>query len=500
MIKFKDIYFQYQSNYPKTLINFILKKDKNHSLNKKSINDNLKKIIKFEDTSYLNDIFSNENKVHMKEILKEDIKRISFDYNKILLELDSFYEKSFNNASFNQKEITKELNKFDKEFQKYNLPFIYYNISFILDFKRTINNELKLFYEKEKSGEYVDLNEVNKRMNKYFINLKETIKGLEESLSIDIDTYLNNLITRINEEYKIIFENKDNFKITIPNWTKGLLFCLPWIIGFCIFTVYPLIQTFVFSFNYVVPTSDGFRMDGVGFTNYINLFTKDTDFINAIGDYLVEMIIYVPVITVVSLLLALLLNTKVKGTGFFRTIFFLPVIITSGPVLQILMEQGVTSIPGLSEIINLDEISQGLPRFLQTALDIITNEFIVILWFCGIQILVFMTGLQKIDKGVYEAANIDGAGKWEKFWKVTLPAINPTIVINVVFTVVMQSIFALNPIILKIQQDMNDTSGERGYGYSSAMAFTYFLIMIIVLVIFVLIFKSKNKKIKKVGA
>ena len=85
MIKFKDIYFQYQSNYPKTLINFILKKDKNHSLNKKSINDNLKKIIKFEDTSYLNDIFSNENKVHMKEILKEEIKRISFDYSKILL-------------------------------------------------------------------------------------------------------------------------------------------------------------------------------------------------------------------------------------------------------------------------------------------------------------------------------------------------------------------------------------------------------------------------------
>ena len=101
---------------------------------------------------------------------------------------------------------------------------------------------------------------------------------------------------------------------------------------------------------------------------------------------------------------------------------------------------------------------------------------------------------QKGYKGVYEASAIDGANKWEQFWKVTFPAINPTIIINVVFTTVMQSIFALNPIILKIQSDMNDTSEGKGYGYSSALAFTYFLVMIIVLVIFVLIFKRKEKK------
>ena len=261
--------------------------------------------------------------------------------------------------------------------------------------------------------------------------------------------------------------------------------------------MYPLITTMIFSFSSVELKPSGFETEFIGFTNYINIFTKDTDFIYAISDYVVEIIIYVPLITIFSLMIALLLNAKVKGTGFFRTIFFLPVIITSGPVMKILIEQGVTSIPGLAEIINLEEISAKLPHFLQSALNVLTNEFIMILWFCGIQILVFLTGLQKIDKGVYEAANIDGASRWERFWKVTLPAINPTIVINVVFTIVMQSLFALNPIILKIQSDMNDSSGIKGYGYSSAIAFSYFLVMIVLLVIFVLIFKRRDKKVRK---
>ena len=193
----------------------------------------------------------------------------------------------------------------------------------------------------------------------------------------------------------------------------------------------------------------------------------------------------------------MLLNTKIKSKGFFRTIFFFPVIITSGPVIKILMEQGVTAMTGVNTLLDVEVVTAQMPELVRIAFNMLTNEFIMILWFSGIQILVFVTGLQKIDKGVYEASAIDGANKWEQFWKVTLPAINPTIVINVVFTTVMQSIFALNPIILKIQADMNDTSEGKGYGYSSALAFTYFIIMIAVLVIFVLIFMKKNKRSKE---
>ena len=256
----------------------------------------------------------------------------------------------------------------------------------------------------------------------------------------------------------------------------------------------------MFSFSNVELSPDGFKTTSVGFANYTKLFAGNiaTATWDDFRDYVVEMVVYVPLITIFSLVLAMLLNTKIKARGFFRVIFFFPVIITSGPVIKILIEQGVTSMPGIKTLIDVDAIMATLPDFAKTAFNILTSEFTMILWFSGIQILVFITGLQKIDKGVYEAAAIDGASKWEQFWKVTLPAINPTIVINVVFTLVMQSIFALNPIIIKIKEYMNDTTAGMGYGLSSALAFSYFILMIVLLVIFVLIFKKHEKKNKEV--
>ena len=206
---------------------------------------------------------------------------------------------------------------------------------------------------------------------------------------------------------------------------------------------------------------------------------------------------YVPVITVVSLILAMLLNSKLKGTGFFRTIFFLPVIITSGPVIGIFIDQGVASFPGIESLINFDAMAGTVPQFLIDALQFLTGEFIMILWFSGIQILVFMTGLQKMDKNMYEAAQIDGASKWETFWKLTLPALNPTIVLNVVFTVVIQSVFSLNPIISRISKYMNESGEGGGYGYASATAWIYFVVMLVLLGLFILVFKKHERRVKR---
>lgn len=278
---------------------------------------------------------------------------------------------------------------------------------------------------------------------------------------------------------------------------SGLVFILPWLIGFAVFVAYPIIQTLVFSFSDVTIRPGEIVTEGVGFKNYAYALITDTAFSEALGDYAMEIILYVPVITVVSLILAMLLNSKLKGTGIFRTIFFLPVIITSGPVIEIFITQGVASFPGIEKLINFTELAETLPQFLIDALQFLTSEFIMILWFSGIQILVFMTGLQKLDKSMYEAAKIDGATKWEMFWKLTLPALNPTIVLNVVFTVVMQSIFSLNPIIKKIQNDMHGSGDGAGYGYASAMAWIYFIVMLAILGVAVLIFKKHEKKVKK---
>jgi len=285
-------------------------------------------------------------------------------------------------------------------------------------------------------------------------------------------------------------------KLTLPEAMNGVLFLLPWLLGFLLFTFYPIIETLIYSFSDVSITIDGIKTNFIGFSNYIYAFTQDTDFTGAIENYLIQILLYVPIITVISLILALLLNTKVKGTGFFRTIFFLPVIVTSGPVIKIFIDQGVASFPNVENLIDFNQLSLVLPAFLVTAIKFLTSEFVMILWFSGIQILVFMTGLQKIDKSVYEAASIDGASKWESFWKVTLPAINPVIVINVVFTVVMQSVFSLNPVIKKIQEDMKGTGQGQGYGYASAMAWLYFILMIVILLFFVLVFKKHNHRRK----
>ncbi len=233
----------------------------------------------------------------------------------------------------------------------------------------------------------------------------------------------------------------------------------------------------------------------VGFENFRAVLFDDPDFRNALRTYLIQMVVYVPIIIVVSLVIALLLNTIRKGKGFFRTIFFLPVIISSGPVIKQFIDQGVASFPGGQDVINIDALNTMLPSFMVEIATTFIDSFIMILWFTGIEILIFLVGLQKLDKSMYEAAKIDGASSWECFWKITLPALNPIIVINVIFAVIMQSMFDLNPIISKIRADMYAV--EFGFGYAAAEAWIYFVILLLVLGIYVLIFIRKpSRKVK----
>lgn len=275
---------------------------------------------------------------------------------------------------------------------------------------------------------------------------------------------------------------------------NGLSFTSLWIIGFLVFTLYPLIQTFQLSLNEVTLATDGIKTSYLGLENYKRALLLDSTFTNAVFEYLSQIIVYVPVIVVFSMMIAILLNTKIKGRGIFRTIFFLPVIITSGPVINKLVSQGASSLPGINNFINLEMLSENLPAFIADTLLFLISSFVMILWFSGIQILIFLAVLQKMDKNMYEAASIDGASAWESFWKLTLPALNPSIVVVVIFTVVMQSLFTLNPVITKIQDDMHKTG--YGYGYASAMAWIYFVVLSVVLVLFTLLVMKREKKIK----
>ena len=453
-----------------------------------------KKVERYEDVSYLHDQVGEETRALLE---KEYLAAIENEKKHIKETRD--FLKSLQNEHINpekaleKKELKQPLTQLKKLCEETALASRLVLATRLYEFPGVLNNVLDRYFAKANSEEYLDLEAFHKEFKGLFDETFEVLDQIEEALSLEGPQYVERVLHYVDECSNVLFQEQSHGPFRIPDWAKGVLFCAPWIIGFLVFTLYPLIQTIIFSFSNVSLSTEGFKTTWAGWTNYANVFTSDTDFLIALKNYLIQMLVYVPLITIFSLMLAMLLNTNIKGRGFFRVIFFFPVIITSGPVIKILLEQGVTAMPGLTNLFDIETMTASLPDFLRTAINILTSEFVMILWFSGIQILVFLTALQKIDKSVYEASAIDGANRWEQFWKVTLPAVNSSIVINVVFTTVMQSIFALNPIILKIQADMNDTAEGKGYGYSSALAFSYFLVMIVVLVVFVLIFMRKGR-------
>jgi ABC-type sugar transport system permease subunit len=192
------------------------------------------------------------------------------------------------------------------------------------------------------------------------------------------------------------------------------------------------------------------------------------------------------------LIIALFLNLKFKFKGVFRTIFFLPVVITSGPVIQELTAQGATSAPGLQNLTTVVNFVSELPRYLRGPVEYLLTSFILILWFSGVQILIYLSSLQKIDRSVYEAASIDGASAWESFWKITLPSLSTTTIIIAIYSIITLSHFSENKVIRYIYSQTYSVDG--GFGYASAMSFLYFIVLVVLLavVFFALNFQSKR--------
>jgi len=182
--------------------------------------------------------------------------------------------------------------------------------------------------------------------------------------------------------------------------------------------------------------------------------------------------------------------------GVFRLIFFLPVIIASGPVMAQLADQGAATIPSMNTVMIYQVLNGFLPGMIAEAITNLFDNMIMILWYSGVQILLFLAAIQKIDKSLYEAAKIDGSSSWEEFWKITLPTIKPMVLLTAVYTVIFLSNNEQNGLIVLIQSAMFDVS--RGYGYASAMAWMYAVIVtVIVALVAVLLITKKDAYAKK---
>ncbi|MBZ4665288.1 sugar ABC transporter permease [Mahella sp.] len=276
---------------------------------------------------------------------------------------------------------------------------------------------------------------------------------------------------------------------------NGYLFIMPWLVGFVLLTAYPLFYSLYLSFHKVKITADaGIVADYIKFANYKDAFFTDVQFVDTLLSYALEITISVPIILVFALIISILLNSNIKFKGLFRGLFFLPVIITSGPVLNELMNQGATTMPGFNDMFStsIEAMLNNLPLFIANPLNYVITNIIMILWFSGIQILIFLAALQKIDPSVYEAAKVEGATMWEIFWKIMLPELRPMIVINAIYTIVAMSTFSVNEVAALMAEYM--FKANMGFGYTSALAWIYLIVIALVLGLYVLILMPREKK------
>jgi oligogalacturonide transport system permease protein len=278
-------------------------------------------------------------------------------------------------------------------------------------------------------------------------------------------------------------------------WLFGYLFIGLWILGFVVFTLVPVGQSLYYSLTSYKVTSEGLEGSFIGFKNYIDIIIKDVYYIEALFNYFSNLTVMLVAIIVFAVMIAMLLNRKFHLRGFWRTIYFLPVIISSGPVLKKLTENGALAIAGDEGSGLLSILTNAIPLILSETIGTVFEKIVIILWFTGVPVLLFLAGLQKINPHLYEAAKVDGASGWEIFWKIILPDLKPLININIIFIVVSLSLFSSNEIMYLIDQKK-----LVQFGYSNAMTWLYFLITAIFLGLYLLIlngssFKRKNKSI-----
>lgn len=270
---------------------------------------------------------------------------------------------------------------------------------------------------------------------------------------------------------------------------NGYLFIAPWLVGFLVFVARPFLSSIRLAFSEVNMMA-GFELEFIGWENFKEAFVVDEAFVPTLVAVIQRNLIDVPIILTFALFTAFLVHQKIRGVGFFRAVFFLPVVIASGLVVEQLFKQDVGSV-NLEAVVGLDVptlVYRFLPvQFADIVIDVMTR-LTLILWRSGIQILLFLAGLQGISGSLYEAARIDGATDWEIFWKITLPMLSPIILVNTIYTIVDGFTDIFNPMVNFIRDVA--FKGSFRLGYAAALGWIYFILIFLLIG---LIFISSRK-------
>lgn len=279
------------------------------------------------------------------------------------------------------------------------------------------------------------------------------------------------------------------------NAMKGFLFVGIWIIGFLVFTLWPLLYSMYLSLCEVRIIPGSIETTFSGFHNYVDAFRADVNFVAYLLPKLEELIVYTPLIVVFSLICAMLLNKAFKGRTVFRAIFFMPVVMISGPVIASLISNKAQEVIEPNKYM-IYRFFASLPESLSLVgkpFLYIYDNLVLILWFSGVQIVLFLAAIQKIDSTIIEAAKIDGASGWEIFWKITLPYLRNMAMITAIYSIVSlaQQDSELNTYISEYM-----FNSEKVYSYSAAMAWIYFLIQLVLICFVFLVLRERRQKVE----
>ncbi len=266
----------------------------------------------------------------------------------------------------------------------------------------------------------------------------------------------------------------------------GYAFIAIWLIGAIYFFLMPLIESLIYSFNLTQPTKGSMNLEWNGIQHYYDAFRKDQHYSQYLVSVLGDTALKTPLILIFSIFVAVILNQKFRGRVFARAVFFLPVIIATGPVMEIIngnmstggYQGGSEQFSTLFETDLVDQLLEflgiyGISESLTNTITSVTSDIFNLVWSSGIQILIFLSALQNIPFTAKEAAQMEGATAWEYFWKITIPYISPMILAALVYTVVDSFVDPSNQVMKLIMTQ----ESSWNYGYMAAMAWAYFAIV-----------------------
>ncbi len=293
------------------------------------------------------------------------------------------------------------------------------------------------------------------------------------------------------KDSKVVFHTHS--KLMRRRNNTGWVFIAPFLIGFAIFYAIPLVQSLIFSFNEIkIQGGNGYVLEPKGLDNYRYVLMVDTSYLKHIMTAVENMFLDTVIVVPFSFFAALLLAREFKGRGAARAIFFLPVVVSTGVLasmdsnstMNLMMSRSATDAANsmsnaMSSSDFVNTLLEGsMPESIITFMTDLSGKLYDVIIKSGLQIIIFLGGINTISPSIYESSSIEGATAWENFWKITFPMCGPYLLLNAIYTIIDSFTNISNPLINRVKNEM---AGLKNFGTATAAVWLYFIIIAVVL-------------------